>query len=153
MEIPAGMARHSKKTSVKNRRMNPPRPTLRTAERSFRLHQEIWVEAARQHIRGTRRHLAESAREIGPGSEASIRPVDATPPIFNSKEKCIRAKRPTCMAPTTATFPIFNRLRKLRLASKPDCSGCIDLHRRAALREKIRPDEADAVAGRCRGRE
>jgi hypothetical protein len=26
IEIPAGMARHNKQTSVKNRRMNPPRP-------------------------------------------------------------------------------------------------------------------------------
>jgi hypothetical protein len=28
IEIPAGMARHNKQTSVKNRRMNPPRPAL-----------------------------------------------------------------------------------------------------------------------------
>ena len=28
IEIPAGIARHNKKTSVKNRRMNPPRPAL-----------------------------------------------------------------------------------------------------------------------------
>jgi hypothetical protein len=28
IEIPAGIARHIKQTSVKNRRMNPPRPTL-----------------------------------------------------------------------------------------------------------------------------
>jgi hypothetical protein len=26
IDIPAGMARHNKQTSVKNRRMNPPRP-------------------------------------------------------------------------------------------------------------------------------
>jgi hypothetical protein len=26
IEIPAGMAKHNKQTSVKNRRMNPPRP-------------------------------------------------------------------------------------------------------------------------------
>jgi hypothetical protein len=28
IEIPAGMARQNKQTSVKNRRMNPPRPAL-----------------------------------------------------------------------------------------------------------------------------
>jgi hypothetical protein len=28
IEIPAGIARHNKQTSVKNRRMNPPRPAL-----------------------------------------------------------------------------------------------------------------------------
>jgi hypothetical protein len=29
MDIPAGKARPSKQTSVKNRRMNPPRPALK----------------------------------------------------------------------------------------------------------------------------
>jgi hypothetical protein len=28
IEIPAGMARHNKQTSVRNRRMKPPRPAL-----------------------------------------------------------------------------------------------------------------------------
>jgi hypothetical protein len=32
IEIPAGMARHNKQTSVKNRRMNPPRPAASMRE-------------------------------------------------------------------------------------------------------------------------
>jgi hypothetical protein len=32
IEIPVGMARNNKQTSVKNRRMNPPRPALSNSE-------------------------------------------------------------------------------------------------------------------------
>ena len=118
IDTPAGIARPNKQTSVKNRRMNPPRPARSTAERFF--------PSVNDRIMLTH-SFSRLAPEAGTGNAPPALPAtDASVAQQNSylKQKCNRTGPPPApswrrwacpaTAPTTGLNPVRTGLVRER---------------------------------------